>query len=153
MWDCVRPGMSELQIHNASKSSAEPHLHTTDPAVMQETLAARGIGFQRWPARQSLAAGADQESILPMNAGKRVFQFRYRYPMIGGPAPIGYCLDETVEIADGLFLGQLIYSTQIDLTYHSAVDPAEYGYQLFGYFLLLDDDWQRHRLAIGLDVL
>ena len=50
-------------------------------------------------------------------------------------------------------VGQLIYSTELDLTYHSGVDPDEYGYQLFGYFLLLDDDWQRHRLAIGLDVL
>ncbi len=98
---------------------------------------------------------SDRESILPMNNGKeakkKVFQFQYRYPMIGGPAPIGYCLDELVEIADGLFLGQLIYSTALDLTFHSSVDPQEYKYQLFGYFLLLDDDWQRHRLAIGLD--
>ncbi|MCF6355116.1 MAG: hypothetical protein L3J26_08460 [Candidatus Polarisedimenticolaceae bacterium] len=100
---------------------------------------------------------AGQESILPMNSGsdnkKEVFQFHYRYPMIGGPAPIGYCLDELVEIADGLFLGQLIYATQLNLPYHSSVDPAEYKYQLFGYFLLLDDDWQRHRLAIKLDTL
>ena len=64
MMICVSPGMSELQIHNASQFSAEPHLRTTNPAVMQEALAERGIGFQRWPARQSLAAGADQESIL-----------------------------------------------------------------------------------------
>ncbi len=98
---------------------------------------------------------SDRESILPMNNGaekkKRVFQFQYRYPMIGGPAPIGFCLDELVEIADGLFLGQLIYATRLDLPFHSSVNPAEYNYQLFGYFLLLDDDWQRHRLAIGLD--
>ncbi len=96
-----------------------------------------------------------RESILPMNNGeetkKKVFQFQYRYPMIGGPAPIGYCLDELVEVADGLFLGQLIYSTALDLTFHSSVDPDKYKYQLFGYFLLLDDEWQRHRLAIGLD--
>jgi len=100
---------------------------------------------------------AGQESILPMNSGsddkKEVFQFHYRYPMIGGPAPIGYCLDELVEIADGLFLGQLIYATQLNLSYSSSVDPAKYKYQLFGYFLLLDDDWQRHRLAIKLDTL
>lgn len=99
---------------------------------------------------------ADQNSILPMNNGegknKKVFQFQYRYPMIGGPAPIGYCLDELVEIADGLFLGQLIYATKLDLPFSSSLDPSEYQYQLFGFFLLLDDDWQRHRLAIGLDV-
>ncbi len=98
---------------------------------------------------------SDRESILPMNnsenAKKKVFQFHYRYPMIGGPVPIGFCLDELVEIADGLFLGQLIYSTNLNLPYHSSVDPAEYKYQLFGYFLLLDDEWQYHRLAIGLD--
>ncbi len=99
----------------------------------------------------------DRDSILPMNNGagkkKKVFQFHYRFPMIGGPVPIGYCLDEIVEIADGLYLGQLIYSTALDKPFHSSVDPAEYRYQLFGYFLLLDDAWQYHRLAIGLDTL
>jgi hypothetical protein len=98
---------------------------------------------------------SDQESILPMNNGenrkKKVFQFHYRYPMLGGPMPIGFCLDELVEIADGLFLGQLIYSTAFHLPYHSSVDPSEYKYQLFGYFLLLDNAWQYHRLALGLD--
>ena len=98
-----------------------------------------------------------QDSILPMNNGreklKKVFQFHYRYPMVGGPAPIGLCLDELVEIADGLFLGQLIYSTALNVSYHSSVDPAQYNYQLFGYFLLLDDVWQYHRKAIKLDTL
>jgi len=84
---------------------------------------------------------------------KKVFQFHYRFPMIGGPTPIGFCLDELVEIADGLYLGQLIYSTALHLPFHSSVDPDEYQYQLFGYFLLLDDAWQHHRLAIGLDTL
>jgi hypothetical protein len=99
---------------------------------------------------------SDRDSILSMNNGdgkkKKVFQFHYRYPMIGGPLPIGTCLDELVEIAEGLFLGQLIYSTVPLEPYHSSVDPAEYRYQLFGYFLLLDNTWERHRRAIGLDV-
>ncbi len=99
---------------------------------------------------------SDRESILPMNNSsnkkKKVFQFHYRYPMIGGPAPIGFCLDELVEIADGLFLGQLIYSTALHVPFHSSVDPSQYKYQLFGYFLLLDDAWQYHRKAIKLDV-
>ena len=97
-----------------------------------------------------------RESILPMNNGpvrkKKVFQFHYRYPMIGGPAPIGLCLDELVEIADGLFLGQLIYATALDVPFHSSVDPDQYGYQLFGYFLLMDDAWEYHRQAIKLDI-
>jgi hypothetical protein len=100
---------------------------------------------------------SDRSSILPMNNGehkhKRVFQFHYRYPMIGGPAPIGTCLDELVQIAEGLFLGQLIYSTVPFVPYHSSVDPAQYKYQLFGYFLLLDNDWEYHRQAIKLDTL
>ncbi len=98
----------------------------------------------------------DRESILPMNNGpekaKKVFQFHYRYPLIGGPAPIGTCLDELVEIAEGLFLGQLIYSTALLVPFHSATDPAEYQYQLFGYFLLLDNTWEKHRQAIGFDI-
>ncbi len=100
---------------------------------------------------------SDRESILPVNNGidrkKKVFQFHYRYPMIGGPVPIGFCLDELVELAEGLFLGQLIYSTALHEPFHSSVEPSRYSYQLFGYFLLLDDDWQSHRKAIKLDVL
>ncbi len=100
---------------------------------------------------------SDRQSILPMNNGeeenKRVFQFHYRYPMLGGPAPIGTCLDELVEIAEGLFLGQLIYSTVPFVPFHSSVDPADYKYQLFGYFLLMDNDWEYHRQAIKLDTL
>jgi len=99
---------------------------------------------------------SDRESILPMNNGearkKKVFQFHYRYPMVGGPAPIGTCLDEVVEIAQGLYLGQLIYSTVPFKPYHSSTGPAEYQYQLFGYFLLLDNDWEAHRQAIGFDI-
>lgn len=99
---------------------------------------------------------ADQDSILPMNNGtnqtKKVFQFHYRYPMIGGPAPIGTCLDELVEIAEGLFLGQLIYATSLLTPFHSSTDPAQYQYQLFGYFLLLDNTWEQHRQAIGFDI-
>jgi hypothetical protein len=99
---------------------------------------------------------SNRESILPINhtadRRKTVFQFHYRYPMVGGPVPIGLCLDELVEIADGLFLGQLIYATALDEPYHSSVDPAVYNYQLFGYFLLLNDAWEHHRRAIRLDM-
>lgn len=118
-------------------------------AALQQASEAGGSPFRR--QGYAFLGSADQDSILPMNGKKRVFQFNYRYPMIGGPAPIGFCLDELVEIADGLFLGQLIYSTALHLPFHSAVDPADYDYRLFGYFLLLDDDWERHRQAIGLD--
>ncbi len=81
---------------------------------------------------------ADQESILPMSSSetkkKRVFKFHYRSPMIGGAVPIGFCLDEIVEIAQGLFLGQLIYSTALTELYRSSVDPTKYECQLLDIF-------------------
>lgn len=128
-------------------------------SVLQQTSEASGSPFVR--QGYCFLGVADQESILSINNSsnnsderkKRVFQFHYRFPMVGGPAPIGYCLDELVEIADGLFLGQLIYSTALDRPFHSAIDPEEYKYQLFGYFLLLDDQWERHRQAIKLDTI
>jgi len=121
-------------------------------------LAAASTGPSPFARQGYIFLGADdRESVLAMNNDtekkKKVFQFHYRFPMIGGPMPIGYCLDELVEIADGLYLGQLIYSTALDQPFHSSVDPDRYKYQLFGYFLLLDDTWQNHRLAIGLDTL
>jgi hypothetical protein len=124
-------------------------------AKLQQASETSGSPFER--QGYSFLGAADRESILPMNNGdngiKPVFQFHYRFPMIGGPVPIGFCLDELVEIADGLFLGQLIYATALDVPFHSSVDPSEFKYQLFGYFLLLDDDWERHRQAINLDTI
>jgi len=119
--------------------------------ALQQASVKSGSPFER--QGYAFLGVADQPSILPANREKRVFQFNYRYPLIGGPAPIGYCLDELVEIADGLFLGQLIYATALQRPFNSGVNPAEYDYQLFGYFLLLDDEWERHRQAIGLDTL
>ncbi len=133
---------------------ADMNYRVPEPALQQASEAS-GSPFVR--QGYCFLGVADQESILPMNnsaeASKHVFQFHYRFPLIGGPVPIGYCLDELVEIADGLFLGQLIYSTALDEPFHSATDPSEYKYQLFGYFLLLDNDWERHRQAIKLDTL
>lgn len=133
---------------------ADINYRIPDP-ILQQASKASGSPFIR--QGYAFLGAADRVSILPMNNGsnlkKRVFQFHYRYPLIGGPAPIGYCLDELVEIADGLFLGQLIYSTALNLTFHSGVDSEKYDYRLFGYFLLMDDEWERHRQAIGLDTL
>lgn len=133
---------------------ADMNYRVPDP-VLQQTSEESGSPFVR--QGYCFLGMANQDSLLPMNnsnlGNKRVFQFHYRFPMIGGPVPIGYCLDELVEIADGLFLGQLIYSTALDVPFHSSVDSKEYKCQLFGYFLLLDDDWERHRQAIKLDTI
>ena len=141
-------------VADALMRIADMNYRVPEP-VLQQASEQSGSAFVR--QGYCFLGVADQESILPMNNGsdasKRVFQFHYRFPLIGGPVPIGYCLDELVEIADGLLLGQLIYSTALDVPFNSSVDASEYKYQLFGYFLLLDDEWERHRQAIKLDTL
>jgi len=58
--------MSLLVIHPAAPGPADAPdpLRSADPAVITAELAARGIGFERWPARQALAAGADAAAVL-----------------------------------------------------------------------------------------
>ena len=57
-----------LYRHDASTSDPAghplPELVTSDPALIAQHLGDHGIRFQRWPARQPLPAGADQEAIL-----------------------------------------------------------------------------------------
>jgi hypothetical protein len=90
-------------------------------------------------------------SINENNKGKKVFQFNYRWPKLGTFPPDNYCVDELVMVAEGLYLGQLIYATELLKKYDPREDPFSYGYRLFGYFLLMDEKWQKRRLQIGLD--
>lgn len=143
----ILPADALMRISDMNYREPEP--------ILQQASEESGSPFVR--QGYCFLGAADQQSILPMNSGdsgiKRVFQFHYRFPLIGGPIPIGFCLDELVEIADGLYLGQLIYSTALDVPFNSSVSASEYRYQLFGYFLLMDDDWEHHRQAIKLDTL
>lgn len=54
--------MSLLAIYADTASS--PQLISQDPELIQRELAARGIGFERWPTRAELATDADSEAIL-----------------------------------------------------------------------------------------
>ncbi|MFN9548245.1 MAG: 1,2-dihydroxy-3-keto-5-methylthiopentene dioxygenase [Cyanobacteriota bacterium] len=57
--------MSHLEIFNASGSLQPlPHLSSDDPDLIRASLAGRGIGFERWPARVALTAEATQVEIL-----------------------------------------------------------------------------------------
>ena len=56
--------VSQLQIRHATAPTAPPLLSTDDPQIIQHELHQRGIRFQRWPATQTLPAGADQAAIL-----------------------------------------------------------------------------------------
>ena len=94
---------------------------------------------------------ASSRSINPENGGREVLQFNYRWPELHTMTPDNLCIDELVRIADGLYLGQLLYSTRPEIRYDPAKDPAVYQYENFGYFMLMDDDWYAVREFIGFD--
>ena len=83
------------------------------------------------------------ESVDPMNAGKKVLQLNYRWPKLGNPPPLSYLIDELVEIADGLYLGQLLFAADILTAYEPHRPSADYKYANWGYFLLMDGAWHR----------
>ena len=58
--------MSRLEIFPASGGAEQPvpALTSSDPGLIAAELAQRGIGFERWPARAELPAGASPEQIL-----------------------------------------------------------------------------------------
>ena len=57
--------------------------------------------------------------------------------------PDNYCIDELVQITEGLYLGQLNYATNILKKYDLRVNPKVYKYKNFGYWMLMDEDWQK----------
>lgn len=96
--------------------------------------------------------GRQGASVNEENLKKKVFQFNYRWPELKTFPPDNFCIDEVVQIAEGLYLGQLTYATELLKKYDPARDPFEYKYRVFGYFLLMDEDWHRRRLKIGFDL-
>jgi hypothetical protein len=109
---------------------------------------ARRLGYD---AKTFFFVGSAGASILAENEQKPVFQLNYRWPRLHTFPPDNYCIDEIVQIADGLYLGQLIYATVLTRPYDPAAPPASYAYRVFGYFLLMDEVWQERRFAIGFD--
>jgi hypothetical protein len=94
----------------------------------------------------------NKPSLLPENKGKKVFQFNYRWKPLKNIPPDCFCIDEIVQIADDLYLGQLIYATDWLKPWNPNTPISEYKYQLFGYFLLMDEEWHQRRLRIGFDL-
>ncbi len=88
----------------------------------------------------------------PDNGGKTVYQFNYRWPKLRTMPPDHYCIDELVQIAEGLYLGQLVYSTALLESYDPSRPASVYDYRNFGYFLLMDDQWYGRKLEIGFDL-
>jgi len=88
----------------------------------------------------------------PENGNKTVFQFNYRWPRLRTMPPDNYCIDELVQVAEGLYLGQLVYSTALIEEYDPSRPASDYDYRNFGYFLLMDDEWYSRKLEIGFDL-
>jgi hypothetical protein len=96
--------------------------------------------------------GHEGISLNPNNRGKRIYQFNYRWPKLRTIIPDRYCIDEIVEIAEGLYLGQLMYATDWLTPYDPKASSADYKYGQFGYFLLMNEAWHQLRLRIGFDL-
>ncbi len=90
--------------------------------------------------------------MLPENKGKKIFQFNYRWKPLLNIPPDCFCIDEISQIAEGLYLGQLIYATDWLKPWSPDTPIEEYKYKLFGYFLLMDEEWHQRRLRIGFDL-
>lgn len=96
--------------------------------------------------------GKPGKSVNPDNKGRTVYQFNYRWPALHTFPPDNFCIDEIVQIADGLYLGQLLYATEIMKEYDPTIDPQVYKYKNFGFWMLMDDDWQKRREEISFDI-
>jgi hypothetical protein len=134
---------------------------TAQQKFVRQMMKLVGVPSEEVPAEEARKYGYDLKSfffishtatsINDENKGKRVFQFNYRWPKLHTFPPDNYCIDELVMLADGLYLGQLIYATELLKKFDPKEDPSAYKYRVFGYFLLMDEDWQKKRLQIGLD--
>lgn len=94
----------------------------------------------------------NKPSMLPENKGKKIYQFNYRWKPLKNIPPDCFCIDEIAQIADGLYLGLLIYATDWLKPWNPNTPISEYQYKLFGYFLLMDEEWHERRLRIGFDL-
>ena len=137
-------------------------LRTTRKKIVGQAMKVLGIWTEDPAPDEKRRFGIDMKSFFFIghvadsvnadNRGKQVFRFNYRWPKLRTFPPDNYCFDEIVQIAEGLYLGQLMYATNLLKKYDANEDHAEYKYRNFGYFLLMDEDWHRRRLKIGFDL-
>jgi hypothetical protein len=105
-----------------------------------------------YDAKAFFSLGKPARSVAIESRGKQVYQLNYRWKPLRNPAPDFLCIDEIVQIAEGLYLGRVYYSTKPEIAWTPETDPADCGYQLFEYFLLMDEQWQACRLRLGFDL-
>ena len=137
-------------------------LRTTRKKIVGQAMKVAGIWTEESTSQEKRSFGYDLKSFFFIgrqaisvnvdNQGKRIFQFNYRWPKLRTFPPDNFCIDELVQIAEGLYLGELTYATELFQEYDPTKDPSEYKYRNFGYFLLMDDNWHKRRLKIGFDL-
>ncbi len=96
--------------------------------------------------------GRQTRSVYRENNGESVFQLNYRWKRLRNPPPDCFCIDELVQIASGLYLGQVFYATDVLKPWDPQTEVSLYKYRLFEYFLLMDEEWHAQRLRIGFDL-
>jgi hypothetical protein len=105
-----------------------------------------------YDAKTFFFIGKQAASVAPDGGDKLVYQFNYRWKKLRNPPPDFLCMDELVQIAEGLYLGQVYYATKPFVHWSPDTDPADYDYRLFEYFILMDEQWQARRLRLGFDL-
>lgn len=135
---------------------------TTRKRIAGQAMKVAGIWMEEASSYEKRTYGYDMKSFFFIgkqgtsaskeNMGKKVFLLNYRWPKLRTFPPDNYCIDEVAQIAEGLYLGQLNYATELFKEYDTSEDPSVYKYQCFGYFLLMDEDWHKRRLKIGFDL-
>ncbi len=82
-------------------------------------------------------------SICP-ETNREVLSLNYRWAKLANKPPFCWLIDEIVQIADGLYLGQILSATKhLFCLYDPARPPEDYAYQTYGYFLMFSEDWNK----------
>jgi len=105
-----------------------------------------------YDAKTFFFIGKPAASVASDNHGKRVYQLNYRWKKLRNPPPDCLCIDEIVQIASGLYLGQVFYANEVTRLWDPATDPVLYRYRLYEYFVVMNEEWQAERLRIGFDL-
>lgn len=93
-------------------------------------------------------------SLCP-KINREVLTLNYRWEKLTNKPPFCWLIDEIVQIADGLYLGQILSATkELFSLYDPLRPPDDYAYQTYGYFLMFSEDWNREarRLFPSLDM-
>jgi len=137
-------------------------LRTTRKWIVGQAMKVAGIWTEEATNQEKRSFGYDLKSFFFIgrqaatvnehNLGKPIFQINYRWPQLRTFPPDNFCIDEVVQIANGLYLGELMYATEMFEKYNPEESPSAYKYRNFGYFLLMDEDWHKRRMKIGFDL-